>query len=157
PCPTLAQTNSSISPEKPGHPLLRQHQAWPGSYNMSLFAYPPHNPLKMPDADKTPNPCGIQWQGPVLSGKRSLDQTTDNRNPPTGFMIRLNSEATYRMNPTRRTFFKIGAGGVVSSILGFDLQAAYAQSKELKISRTTETRSTCPYCSVSCGVIIHTL
>jgi len=34
---------------------------------------------------------------------------------------------------------------------------AYAQSKELKIARTTETRSTCPYCSVSCGVIIHTL
>ena len=27
----------------------------------------------------------------------------------------------------------------------------------MKISRTTETRSTCPYCSVSCGVIIHTL
>ena len=45
------------------------------------------------------------------------------------------------MNPTRRTFFKIGAGGVVSSILGFDLQPAYAQSRELKISRTTETRS----------------
>ena len=61
------------------------------------------------------------------------------------------------MTPTRRTFFKIGAGGVVSSILGFDLQPAYAQSRELKISRTTETRSTCPYCSVSCGVIIHTL
>jgi formate dehydrogenase major subunit len=61
------------------------------------------------------------------------------------------------MNPTRRTFFKIGAGGVVSSILGFDLRTAYAQSRELKISRTTETRSTCPYCSVSCGVIIHTL
>src|SRR5437870_7006346 len=61
------------------------------------------------------------------------------------------------MSPTRRTFFKIGAGGVVSSILGFDLQPAYAQSRELKISRTTETRSTCPYCSVSCGVIIHTL
>src|SRR5258706_12547781 len=61
------------------------------------------------------------------------------------------------MNPTRRSFFKIGAGGVVSSILGFDLQPAYAQSRELKISRTTETRSTCPYCSVRCGVIIHTL
>ena len=27
----------------------------------------------------------------------------------------------------------------------------------MKIARTTETRSTCPYCSVSCGVIIHTL
>lgn len=43
------------------------------------------------------------------------------------------------------------------SVLGFDLTPAYAQVRELKISRTTETRSTCPYCSVSCGVIIHTL
>jgi formate dehydrogenase major subunit len=59
--------------------------------------------------------------------------------------------------PTRRSFFKIGAGGVIASVLGFDLRTAYAQSKELKIARTTETRSTCPYCSVSCGVIIHTL
>src|SRR5437773_4154051 len=61
------------------------------------------------------------------------------------------------MKPTRRAFFKIGAGGVISSILGFDLKPAYAQSEGLKISRTTETRSTCPYCAVSCGVIIHTL
>ncbi len=37
------------------------------------------------------------------------------------------------------------------------MRRAYAQSQELKISKTTETRSTCPYCSVSCGVIIHTL
>ena len=29
--------------------------------------------------------------------------------------------------------------------------------REFKVSRTTETRSTCPYCAVSCGVIIHTL
>jgi formate dehydrogenase major subunit len=29
--------------------------------------------------------------------------------------------------------------------------------RELKIARTTETRSTCPYCAVSCGVIVHTL
>jgi formate dehydrogenase major subunit len=33
----------------------------------------------------------------------------------------------------------------------------YAQTQGLKIARTSETRSTCPYCSVSCGVIIHTL
>jgi formate dehydrogenase major subunit len=32
-----------------------------------------------------------------------------------------------------------------------------AQAKELKISRTTETHSICPYCAVACGVIIHTL
>src|SRR5450759_4343255 len=59
--------------------------------------------------------------------------------------------------PTRRSFLKIGAGGAIASVLGFDLEPAYAQSRDLKISRTTETRSTCPYCSVSCGIIIHTL
>src|SRR5438128_11990880 len=60
------------------------------------------------------------------------------------------------MQTTRRAFFKVGTGGVIASVLGFDLRPAYAQSRELKIARTTETRSTCPYCSVSCGVIIHT-
>ncbi len=62
------------------------------------------------------------------------------------------------MDPSRRQFLKItSAGGVAVSALGFDLTAARAQGRELKIARTTETRSTCPYCSVSCGVIIHTL
>ena len=61
------------------------------------------------------------------------------------------------MPPTRRVFLKTGAGGVLTSVLGFDLKPAYAQVRELKIARTTETRSTCPYCSVSCGVIIHTI
>jgi formate dehydrogenase major subunit len=48
-------------------------------------------------------------------------------------------------------------GGLAVSMLGFDLEPAHAAVRELKISRTTETRSTCPYCSVSCGVIVHTL
>ena len=62
------------------------------------------------------------------------------------------------IQPTRRDFLKASAsGGVAASVLGFDLAPAYAQVRELKIARTTETRSTCPYCSVSCGVIIHTL
>src|SRR5688500_16614646 len=62
------------------------------------------------------------------------------------------------IRPTRRDFLKASTiGGVAASVLGFDLTAAYAQVRELKIARTTETRSTCPYCSVSCGVIIHTL
>src|SRR5215472_6358610 len=59
--------------------------------------------------------------------------------------------------PDRRTFLKVGTGAAFTSLLGFDLRPAYAQARELKIARTTETRSTCPYCSVSCGVIIHTL
>jgi formate dehydrogenase major subunit len=62
------------------------------------------------------------------------------------------------MDLSRRTFLKTGVAGAVGvSVLGFELQPLYAQSSSLKISRTTETRSTCPYCSVSCGVIIHTI
>ena len=58
------------------------------------------------------------------------------------------------MGSTRRIFLQAGAAG---TILGFSVQSAQAEARALKISRTTETRSTCPYCSVSCGVIIHTL
>src|SRR5258705_5031073 len=62
------------------------------------------------------------------------------------------------MEVSRRTFIKttlIGGAGV--TVFGFNLAPVYAQTQGLKIARTTETRSTCPYCSVSCGVIIHTL
>src|SRR5437588_6411041 len=58
----------------------------------------------------------------------------------------------------RRDFIKATlAGGTAVSAFGFSLAPVYAQTQALKIARTTETRSTCPYCSVSCGVIIHTL
>src|SRR5215831_15727786 len=58
----------------------------------------------------------------------------------------------------RRTFFKMAATGAgAAGALGFDLGSARAEMRELKIARTTETRSTCPYCAVSCGVIIHTI
>ena len=59
------------------------------------------------------------------------------------------------MDLSRRSFLKTGVAGAVGlSALGFDLQPLQAQSSSLKISRTTQTRSTCPYCSVSCGIII---
>jgi formate dehydrogenase major subunit len=62
------------------------------------------------------------------------------------------------MDPGRRQFLKASTlGGMAASALGFDLTPAMAEVRTLKIARTTETRSTCPYCSVSCGVIIHTL
>ncbi len=62
------------------------------------------------------------------------------------------------MEVSRRRFIKTGlVGGVAVSAFGFDLTPVYAQTQALKIARTSETRSTCPYCSVSCGVIIHTL
>src|ERR1044071_1224252 len=62
------------------------------------------------------------------------------------------------MEISRRTFIKASlAGSATISALGFNLAPIYAQTRGLKIDRTTETRSTCPYCSVSCGVIIHTI
>src|SRR5262245_58373902 len=62
------------------------------------------------------------------------------------------------MDISRRGFIK-GAlsGAAVTTAFGFDVQPALAQARELKISRTTETHSICPYCAVACGVIIHTL
>ena len=62
------------------------------------------------------------------------------------------------MGVSRRNFIKTTlTGGVTASAFGFDTTPVYAETQALKISRTSETRSTCPYCSVSCGVIIHTL
>src|SRR5258708_8006792 len=62
------------------------------------------------------------------------------------------------MPTSRRDFFRVAAvGGVAATVFGFDLKPAYAQLKELKIARATETRSTCPYCAVGCGVLIYTI
>ena len=60
----------------------------------------------------------------------------------------------------RRQFFRICATGLGSSSivgLGFAPQAALAEVRAFKLAQATETRSTCPYCSVSCGVIMYTL
>jgi formate dehydrogenase major subunit len=59
---------------------------------------------------------------------------------------------------TRRDFLKVSTlGGAALTLFGFDLAPAYAQLRQLKIARASETRSTCPYCSISCGVIIYTI
>lgn len=64
------------------------------------------------------------------------------------------------MDMNRRHFFRVSGAGLVGSslvALGFSPTAALAQTRNFKLARTTETRSTCPYCSVSCGVIMYTL
>ena len=64
------------------------------------------------------------------------------------------------MRVTRRQFFKISAGGLGASsvaALGFSPSDALAEVREFKLTRSTETRNTCPYCSVSCGLIMHSL
>ena len=64
------------------------------------------------------------------------------------------------MDMNRRHFFRVSGAGLVGSslvALGFSPTQALAQTRNFKLSQTTETRSTCPYCSVSCGVIMYTL
>jgi len=60
------------------------------------------------------------------------------------------------MKVSRRDFLKATTLVPTTTALGFDVSLARAEVRELKIARSTETRSTCPYCSVSCGLIIHT-
>jgi formate dehydrogenase major subunit len=65
-----------------------------------------------------------------------------------------------QMDMNRRTFFRVSGAGLVGSSLvamGFSPTAALAETRNFKLARTTETRSTCPYCSVSCGMIMYTL
>lgn len=64
------------------------------------------------------------------------------------------------MDMNRRQFFRVSGAGLVGSSLvamGFSPTAALAETRNFKLARTTETRSTCPYCSVSCGLIMYTL
>jgi len=62
------------------------------------------------------------------------------------------------MELTRRDFFKVtaaGSAGAAWATFGFDLEPAYAQASELKISRAKEIRSVCPYCGVGCSMIAY--
>jgi formate dehydrogenase major subunit len=64
------------------------------------------------------------------------------------------------MSFSRRQFFKLSASGIGATslaALGFTPEQVLADVRTFKLARTTETRSTCPYCSVSCGVILYTL
>ena len=64
------------------------------------------------------------------------------------------------MDMNRRHFFRVSSAGLVGSslaVLGFSPTAALAETRNFKLARTTETRNTCPYCSVGCGIIMYSL
>lgn len=61
---------------------------------------------------------------------------------------------------SRRSFLKLGAASLGTSsltLLGFSPTAVLAETRAFKLDRTTETRNTCPYCSVSCGLLMYSL
>jgi len=64
------------------------------------------------------------------------------------------------MTVTRRQFLEVSAASIGATslgALGFSPSRVLAEVRTFKLARTTETRNTCPYCSVGCGVILYTL
>ena len=64
------------------------------------------------------------------------------------------------MKASRREFLKLTAAGLGATSmvsLGFSAAPALAEVRAFKLAHTTETRNTCPYCSVGCGIIVHGL
>ncbi len=64
------------------------------------------------------------------------------------------------MDMNRRGFFRACATGVAGSsmaMLGFSPQAVLAETRAFKLARTVETRNTCTYCSVGCGLLMYSL
>lgn len=61
---------------------------------------------------------------------------------------------------TRRQFLQVTGASLAGSslaLLGFSPSVALAEVREFKLARATETRNTCPYCSVACGVLMYSL
>jgi formate dehydrogenase major subunit len=66
------------------------------------------------------------------------------------------------MQLSRRGFIKITAAGLAASSLGvFGFggagEALAASVRPFKLTAATETRNTCTYCSVACGILIYSL
>jgi formate dehydrogenase major subunit len=64
------------------------------------------------------------------------------------------------MELSRRQFMKGASAGIAGTTLGSlgfgDIEAAYATSiRPWKLASLTETRNTCSYCSVACGIIMY--
>src|SRR5580658_2916930 len=61
---------------------------------------------------------------------------------------------------SRRQFLKVSASTLAGSslaLMGFSPAPALAEVRQYKLSRTTETRNTCTYCAVGCGILMYGL
>ncbi len=64
------------------------------------------------------------------------------------------------MQFSRRQFLKLsgsGLGATALGALGFAPDTVLADVRTFKLARTSETRNTCPYCSVGCGIVLYSL
>ena len=61
---------------------------------------------------------------------------------------------------SRRRFLAVTGASLAGSslaLMGFSPSVALAEVREFKLSRATETRNTCPYCAVACGILMYGL
>jgi len=61
---------------------------------------------------------------------------------------------------SRRDFLRVSGATLAASslaVLGFSPQRALAEVRQFKLAQATETRNTCPYCSVACGLLMYSL
>lgn len=61
---------------------------------------------------------------------------------------------------SRRQFLKVTSTTVVGSslaVMGFSPGEALAEVRQYKLARAVETRQTCTYCSVACGILMYSL
>src|SRR5436853_6802621 len=68
------------------------------------------------------------------------------------------------MDLTRRDFLKASSSGALAgtalgtlTAVGASLVPAVAQAQELRIKHAKATPSVCPYCSVGCATLVHTV
>ncbi len=64
------------------------------------------------------------------------------------------------MDLSRRDFLKISGAttaGAAVGALGFDIAEAQAKAETLPLKYAKETQTVCPYCSVGCGILVHSV
>lgn len=60
------------------------------------------------------------------------------------------------MGVSRRDFLKISGGTALLGSLGVAPDKGAAREQDFRIKGAVETTTICPYCSVGCGILVHT-
>jgi len=60
------------------------------------------------------------------------------------------------MGVSRRDFLKLSGSSLLLGALSADSASAETKERELRIKGAKETTTICPFCSVGCGIIVHT-
>jgi formate dehydrogenase major subunit len=60
------------------------------------------------------------------------------------------------MGVSRRDFLKLSGSSLFLGTLSADPASAETKERELRIKGAKETTTICPFCSVGCGIIVHT-